>query len=227
MDTVTVSGLIADVRAKTDTVNDNNIVDADIILFLNHGYKKLYNEIVTAYQAHFDKEGTPFNLVSGTYLYTLPTDFLILKSVDLIRNNERFTLKPCSIQERNQWERRIAAFDRRFAPYRYFLQGNSIRFVPVPDSTEQILLTYIPTPTAITSSGQSVDVLSGFDEYITCAASVNVLARQERDVQVMMADREDAKRQVMEICKPRDAGQPRSVVDVLDDRPRGYGWNYL
>lgn len=231
MDTVSVASLIASVRARTDTENDNNVPDSTLIVFINSAYKKLYNEITTQYQAHFDKEGTPFSLVSGTYLYDLPSDFLILKGVDLIRANggpeDRITLKMCSMQERNRYERRLAAFDRSWRAYQYLLQGNKIRFVPVPDSTDSILLTYIPVPVTITSSAQSVDVLSGFDEFIACDAGIKVLQRQERDVQALMVDREEARRQVHDIAKPRDAGGARTTVDVACDVPWHIGMGGL
>jgi hypothetical protein len=217
-DTATASVLMTDVRRLTDTENDAHIADAYLLTLIDRSYNKLYRAIATQYESFFDTEDTSKSLVINQRDYALAADLMHLKGVDIVIGGERVTMRPYGFGERNDRSNdpRIyrVGYDRQSTSYRYRTQANNLRIDPVPNSTEQLIMTYVPRPTRITTSGQTFDVLSGFDDFIIYDASVQVLMRQERDPSAMAALRQDALQAVIAAVSPRDIGDPTQVRDA-------------
>lgn len=217
-DTATASVLMTDVRRVTDTENDAHIADAYLLTLIDRSYNKLYRQIATQYESFFDTEDTSKSLIIGQRDYTLASDLMHLKGVDIVLGGERVTLRPYSFGERNDRanDPRIyrVGYDRQQTNYRYRSQANNLRIDPLPDSTEQLIMTYVPRPARITTSGQTFDVIAGFDDFIIYDAGVQVLMRQERDPSSMAALRQDALQAVIATVSPRDIGDPTQVRDA-------------
>lgn len=228
-DTATASDLMTEVRQHTDTVGDANIPDAFLLTLIDKSYGKLYRQISTQYQGFFEAEDTSITLVVDQRLYALPADFFHLKGVDLVLSSgDRVTLYPASFGERND-----ISNDPRLAPrlparlksnYRYMLQGNNLRISPKPNSTEQLILTYVPRPTRITNSGDTFDVIAGFDSFIVYDAAIAVLAKQERDPSAMIQLRQDALQDVVNSVTPRITGDSVQVRDDFFGNDGVGGW---
>jgi len=217
-DTATASVLMTDVRRLTDTENDAHITDAYLLTLIDRSYNKLYRLITTQYESFFDTEDTSKSLIVGQRDYALASDLMHLKGVDLVIGGERVPMRVYSFGERNQrgQDPRLlrVGYDNR-TQYRYRTQGNNLRIDPVPTSTEQLVMTYVPRPVRITTSGQTFDVIAGFDDFIIYDASMFVLARQERDPSIYMAARQAAEQEVIKAVSPRDVGDPTTVRDAF------------
>lgn len=225
-DTATASVLMTDVRRLTDTDSDAHITDAYLLTLIDRSYNKLYRLIATQYESFFDTEDTSKSLIVGQRDYALASDLMHLKGVDIVISGDRYPLRTYNFSARTgkQNASLVSRFDLRAASrYRYRSQANNLRIDPVPDSTEAIVMTYVPRPTRITTSGQTFDVLSGFDDFIIYDASVQVLTRQERDPSAMAALRQDAMQAVVAAASPRDVGDPVNVTDVFFQR-NAYPW---
>lgn len=217
-DTATASVLMTDVRRLTDTDSDAHISDAYLLTLIDRSYNKLYRVIATQYESFFDTEDTSKSLIVGQRDYALPSDLMHLKGVDIIISGDRYPLRSYNFASRTGRQRPdlVSRFDARAANrYRYRSQGNNLRIDPLPDSTEQLIITYVPRPVRVTTSVQTFDVLSGFDDFIIYDAAVQVLTRQERDPSAMAALRQDAMQMVIQAVSPRDVGDPVTVTDVF------------
>lgn len=220
-DTATASVLMTDVRRLTDTDNDAHITDAYLLTLIDRSYNKLYRIVATQYESFFDTEDSSKSLVIGQRDYALAADLMHLKGVDVVVGGNRIPLRRFSFGERtgDANARLLSLYEARNASrYRYRTQGNNLRIDPVPDSTEQLIMTYVPRPTRITTSNQTFDVLSGFDDFIIYDASVQVLTRQERDPSAMAALRQDAQNAVIAAVSPRETGDPVQVRDAFFGR---------
>jgi hypothetical protein len=215
-DTATASVLMTQVRQHTDTENDANITDAFLLSLIDKSYNKLYRQIATEYAGYFDVEDSSKSLIVGQRLYALAADFMHLRGVDLVEGGERVTLGRIGFGERNR-----RTNDPRFVfrwpglrtNYAYLTQKNDLRIDPVPNTTQQIIMTYVPRPTRITNSADTFDVIAGFEDFIVYDASVSVLGKQERDVSVMAAQRQDALQLIIQTVSPRETGDPIQVRD--------------
>lgn len=216
-DTATASVLMQDVRLATDTVGDNNITDAYLLTLIDRSYGKLYRQISTQYQGFFETEDSNTSLVVGQRLYALPSDFMHLKGVDLVEGSDRVSLRRIQFGDRN-----TLSNDPRFIPQRpamlrtnlaYFTQGDDLRIEPAPQVTNQLIITYVPRPTRITSSSDTFDVIAGFDAFIVYDASISVLMKQERDPSGIIQLRQDALQDVITVVTPRETGDSVMVRD--------------
>lgn len=217
-DTATASVLMTDVRRLTDTDNDAHITDAYLLTLIDRSYNKLYRLMATQYESFFDTEDTSKSLIVGQRDYALASDLLHLKGVDIVIGGERTPMRTYSFGERNERSNdpRVyrVGYDRQRTQYRYRTQANNLRIDPLPDSTEQLVMTYVPRPARITSSGQTFDVFAGFDDFIIYDAAMFVLQRQERDANAVMAARQEALQAVIAAASPRDVGDPTQVRDA-------------
>jgi hypothetical protein len=216
-DTATASVLMQDVRLATDTVGDNNITDAYLLTCIDRSYGKLYRQISTQYQGFFEVEDTNTSLVVDQRTYNLPSDFMHLKGVDIVDGNDRASLRAIQFGDRNKLSN-----DPRFIPQRpamlrtnlaYFLQGNTLRIEPPPQVTNQLVITYVPRPTRITSSSDTFDVIAGFDSFIVYDAGISVLLKQERDASGIIQLRQDALQDIINVVSPRITGDAVLVRD--------------
>lgn len=216
-DTATASVLMTDIRRLTDTENDANISDAYLLTLVDRSYNKLYRQIATAYAGFFDIEDTSKSLIVGQRTYALPSDFMHLRGVDIVKDNDRISLTRIGFGDRNSLTN-----DPRYVPlrlerqrtnYAYMVQKNDLRIEPLPNTTEQLIITYVPRPARITATNTTFDVIAGFDDFIIYDASIMVLAKQERDASVYGQLRADALQMVVQACKPREVGDAIQVRD--------------
>jgi hypothetical protein len=215
-DVVNVSDLIVSARRRANMENTQFVTDAEVITYLDQAYRKFYNLIVTDFENWFVSE-TSFATVDGTDEYNLPTDFYKLLGVDLVDASGRaFTLRPFELSERN---RIVHTWIGK--PVRYILKGTNIKLVPVPSGGAQtIKILYVPSPTAITSSAQTLEVFNGFDEYICLDAAIRMLMKEESDTALLERERAYMEQQINDLMRGRDGGFPKRVTDLatLNDR---------
>lgn len=215
-DVVNVSDLITSVRRRANMENTQFVTDAEIITYLDQANRKFYNLLVTEFENWFVSE-TTFPTVDGVAEYTLPTDLYKLLGVDLVDAGGRaFTMRPFELNERN---RIVHTWIGK--PVRYILKGTKIVLVPTPSGGSQnIKLLYVPSPTAITLSSQTIEVFNGFDEYIALDSAIRCLMKEESDTALLERERAYMEQQIIELMRGRDAGFPKRVTDLatLNDR---------
>lgn len=216
-DTATASVIMTKIRQHTDTENDANISDAFLLTLVDTSYNKLYRNIATQYEGFFDVEDSSKSLIVGQRTYALAADFMHLRGVDIVVGGDRIKLSRFSFGERGR-----RTNDPRFIPvrlerirsnYAYMTQKDNLRIDPLPNTTEQLIMTYVPRPTRITNSADTFDVIAGFEDFIVYDAGVTVLTKQERDPSAMAAMRQDALNLVIKTVSPRETGDPIQVRD--------------
>jgi hypothetical protein len=153
-DYVTLSNLRTLVRQRADMEGSQFVTDEEIRQYCNLGYAELYDMLITnATSEDYFLNSSTVSLVSGTQLYSLPSDFYKLRGVDLNEGSDTFPLKRYNFPQRNVGSRYAVPYR-----FRYHLQGDKLRLTPKPSTNDSLTLWYIPspkkmlekTPTAIT-----------------------------------------------------------------------------
>jgi hypothetical protein len=214
-DVVNVSDLIVSVRRRANMENTQFVTDAEIITYLDQANRKFYNLLTSEYENWFVTEST-FSLVPGQKDYLLPTDMYKLLGVDIVDPDGRaFTLRPFSLNERNRISQTWLG-----KPVRYILKGNYISMLPETTFASTVKLYYVPSPTAITSSAQTVEVYNGFDEYIALDAAIRCVLKEEGNIEPLLVERKYMEDQINALMVGRDAGFPKRVTDLaaINDR---------
>jgi hypothetical protein len=205
--TVLVSNLITGARQRADMLATQFVTDAEVLALLDNSYRKFYNEVINKYQNYFVSEQN-VTLVPNQEDYDLPSDLLKVLGVDVLSGGKSFTMMPWSLNERN---RLITGWVGR--PIRYILKGSKIKLTPTPTTTDTVKIYYVPAPAELTS-GSSVEVFNGFDEYIMIDTAIMLKQKEEADVQVLLIQKQELKQLIFDTMAGRDAGFPEKVTDI-------------
>ena len=218
--TYTVSELITKVRLRGHFDESTFVTDEALIDFIDSANAELHDLLVTKWEDYYTKEAT-FTLTSGEDSYVLPNDFQKLLGVDIKLGGRWVRLFRYENSERTHFQDGLINF--RGETYRYRLRENAIKFIPTPNSTDTIRLTYIRHANKITSSSDTVEGFNGWEELIVLFALRRCGSRE--GTRLTEIDQEIA-RQVRRIeiaADARDAGEPESLQDY---RSRDYWEGY-
>lgn len=210
---VLVSSLITQIRQRADVESTQFVTDAELISYINNSYCELYDAIVAKYADYFLSQNS-FTLVPGTEFYDVPSDFYKLVGLDQqVSTGQYLTMMPVNFNERNR--RFNAAYNSSLYPtYRYHLQDDKMRLSPLPTGSDTLRLWYIPAPTQITLSTQTINGRSGWEEFIIndCAAKVKI--KQELDPSMYYAEKKAQLERVLKMAQNYDAGIAKRVTDI-------------
>lgn len=199
---VTVNSLVSKVRKRADsetaTESQSICPDAEIIEYLNEGYRQLY-DLLTELSGleYFGKQSTL------TSPYALPSDFYQLLGVDLGAAGSEIPLRQFSFAERTQF------FD--VANPRYRIRSGSLVFRPATFATA-VTLHYIPVAATL-SAGGSFDSFNGWDEYVVAWGTRSVLSKQEYDLSTADAYLDRAETRIRRSAT-RVHAETQTIVDV-------------
>jgi hypothetical protein len=215
-----ISDLITETRQRADMQNTQFVTDVEITTYLDKAYRKVYNHIVAKYSAIFVSEAS-IPTVNGVDTYDLPSDFYRLLGVDIVSGSRSYTLRPWSLNERNR-----TAFGFLTQPFRYYLKGQKIVLKPEPRAPDTLRIIYVPAPPALTGATQ-INCFDGFDEYIVIDAAIQCKQKEESDVSILMAQKQECLDQIINVYGiGQDDGFPQSVTDVsrVNEHPYFYFW---
>ena len=215
MKTVTLLSLRNQARQRADMENSTFVSDSELNTYINASAAELYDLLIGVYE---DYKLTSQNIavVPGTDTYTLPTDFYKLRGVDLVLDSlgNAVTLKPFNFQERNSYLFTPTWNVVGLSYLRYHMQGNSIRFVPVPNTAQSIKLWYIPAISTLSLDADLLDGVNGFEEYVVIDAAIKMRTKEETDTSELERQKALMITRVNAMAANRDAGNPEKVADV-------------
>jgi len=214
MSVVTVSSLITQAKQKADMENRNFVKPDEWIQYINDGYKELYDILVSKFEDYYTLGPVAFSVATGQTSYTLPTDFYKLRGVDRSNGGSNFIpLLPFNFNDRNR-----RTFYRRWGgiepTVRYRIFGNKLIFNPQEQAPGSYQLWYVPQAADITTDSQTIEGVNGWEEYIVFSAAIDALAKEESDVSVYEAAKQQMLQRIQALAANRDAGQCDTVGDV-------------
>lgn len=217
--TRTLNDLRDDVRARTDTVYDENIEDTDLTRWINQGIARMHDMLVLA-DPDSAYSSSSFSTVADTESYTVPADFLAVRGVDVVINNERYPLRPLTFQERIGSLGAIEGWygepQMRYHIRRRGVDGSLTRiyFDPIPRRVYSILLHYVTVAPSLSTGTDPFDGVDGWEDFVVLYACNEVLRRQDRQTAEMRADLADAERRINMHAALRDMGEEPVIANV-------------
>lgn len=228
---------IADIKERvldrSDMKNSDFISDTELLSYINSSYAELYDILVDAHEDFF-VNFTQFTLVSGTSLYTCPTNFYKNLGVDFTSSvgsavdtvDDWVELKRFNFRNRNRYDSPRAQLGRSLpSNLMYKLLGNAIAFVPTVNIAGTVRVWYVPAPTIFTTDTQVVDGVAGWEEYIVVDAARKCLMKEESNTDEFVAEKKLLLERIMNSAQQRDAGEPERVADMTD-RSYNYSGDY-
>lgn len=224
--TVSLTSLINQVQILAD---NHRLTTTQITLFVNQGYTMLYDKLTDAMGADYNLSITTFNTsTTSTYAFsTIAPDFYKLRGVDVqFQGTQYLPLKPFIWKDRNAYTNAYATFGQFPGTYlRYRVQGATLVFTPTPTTVNQIRLSYTPAPTLMSSGTDTIDGVSGWEQYIVNHAAIQCLINEETDASQIMAQQAQIEARISKMAQNRDTGEPTRVAAAsdCDDFPFGFG----
>lgn len=235
--TVLLSSLRLQAQQRADMVGGTFVTDAEWNQYIANSYKELYDLLVAAFgndyfatTANISTDGTTylFPLPDGT-LYSSASAFYKLLGVDLMiqsSSNSYVTIRPFMFADRNRYSVGNSPSYAGDSNLRYRLNGSNLWMTPTPSSGQTLRLWYIPQPATLSADSDTIDGMSGWEEYIIIDAATKALVKEESDVSILLAEKEGIKRRIEAMADTRDAANPSTVSDTQGSTPwnrSGYG----
>jgi len=223
MATITLAEIKAQCRQRADMEDSTFVRDAELTSYINNSIAELHDLLIAAYNEDYFLEEVQFaatsaltyDLPNGTNYSGAPALYK-LRGVDVKRGtgDDWATVKRFNFNRRNEQEigTVLSAFGLPYIEYR--LTGSKLRFNRTPDSGLTFRIFYYPRATKLTVDADTFDDVNGFIEYVIVDVAIKMLNKEESDVQVLMAQKEELKKRIEAMAKDRDVNEPESVTDI-------------
>ena len=215
---ITLAELRTEARRRADMEDSEFVTDAELTSYINASIAELHDLLVQSYGSDYFLSETTFSTISGQDSYDLPTDFYKVRGVDVDLNNGDFvTLKKFNFNERNIFNN-VASWSLSNIPYvRYRVMGNKIRFTPLPESNRTVKIWYIPLATKLIDDTDTLDDFNQYSEYVIVDVAIKMLQKEESDVTILLAQKQQLKLRIEAASQDRDAGESESISDVYNE----------
>jgi hypothetical protein len=216
---VTLATLITLVRERADMESTTFVTDSMLTSWLNQAQEEAYDRVAAAFQDHW----------WTTHDYTVTGGTEALSQFSIATENPRlirwmeWSPGTTNRQMVRRWD--IGNKDD-FDGLRYRLLGSYIQIEPYEYAAGTYRLSYIPNPTAMTSSGTPVDLdpkLEMFSEYLVVNAAIKARTREESDCTELRIDLERIQKRIDKMANFRDASEAPRVNDV-ERQAYGNAW---
>jgi hypothetical protein len=211
---VTLGELKTQSRQRADMENSTFIGDAELTSMINSSAAELLDLLIGVYE-DYNLSSQNVSVVPNTDTYDLPSNFYKLRGVDLVldANGNAVTLRPFNFGERNNYMF-TPTWNVVGLPYlRYHLQGNRVRFVPIPSTTQTVKLWFIPCLTRLVDDGDVLDGVNGYEEYVIIDAAIKMRIKEETDTSELERQKANMIMRINSMAAARDAGEPERVTD--------------
>jgi hypothetical protein len=221
--TTTLLQLRTDARQLADRENSQFVTDAELTNYVNSAIAELQDLLIASYGNDYYVSSTDITTVNGTDTYALPASFYKLLGVDVKFNTSNwFTIRPFNFNERNR-NADIVSWGQLTGPtIRYRLQGSNIKFSPTPSGAYPVRLWFVPLAVKLVADGDIFDDLNQYSDFIIYDAAMKMLMKEEADVSVLMQQKKECEKRIMEMSQNRDVGQPESVSDIYAENDEFY-----
>lgn len=213
--TRTAELLVADVRVRANMENSEFVTDEEILEYINQELAELHGRIILGEgQPHF-RSSTSISVVSGTALYSLPTDFFDLQELTASISGYVRTLHPFMPSERAALLNSALYLYTESPQYR--IQGTQIEILPSTLTYTATLYYRRNSPRLTLGATPTADTFDGFNGYEVAAiygATATCLAKEESDPSFYLAQKDKILRHIDALVSRRDASHPERVQDV-------------
>lgn len=220
---MTLSQLRLLAKQKADRVNSPFVSDSEWNTYINQSYFSLYDLLVQKYGNEYYVAPPLTISLTGAQFYDFPDGqnhggapaFYKLLGVDLVLNNSSnaaISLRRFNFISRNRYIfPQITANLLGWQGLQYRPMGNQLELIPTPASGQSIKLWYVPRMSSLLQDTDVVDGVSGWTEFIAIDAAIKALMKEESDVTMLVAARQEMVERIEAAAENRDAGEPETI----------------
>ena len=189
--TVTLTELKTRSRERADMENSTFISDSELRSYINKGYASYYDMIVKAYGEDYFSKNQTITTLSDTESYSLNSDFYKILLVEVKISTNRYSpIKPFEFTDLNRVINKV------------------------PSQGREVKITYAPTYEKFILDTDSRDFVNGWEEYVVVQAALSMKDKEESDVRVLLADKQELQARIISSAPDRDTAFPQTISDV-------------
>lgn len=224
-------------QQRADRVNSNFLTLPEWNFNINKSYYELYDLLITVYEDYYVAPRLAFQTNGSSQLYDLPNGqnyaaapaLYKLYGVDCGLDNSSnawVTLKKFDFIARNRYVYpQITSTFLGVFNLQYRMVGSQIMFIPTPAGNQTIGLWYYPRLKWLLKDTDSMDGISGWDDYVIIDAAIKALRKEESDTTELEREKLAMTDRILGSATNRDAGQPDTISNSRSwgERWGGYG----
>ncbi len=215
--TATLTQLRTRCREMADMENSTFISATELLSYINASYAELYDLLVSRNEDYYTTS-TNLTISSGNTV-ALPTDFYKLRGVDLrldTAGNSWSAVPKFNFNNRNTKNANISKLSTGQFSVSYRIVGGNLHITPTDNATGTYRLWYIPIYTPLSAESDTVDGISGWEEYIVVDVAIKMLNKEESSVTHLVAMKKALIDRIEAMAQNRDMDQPETISDVTD-----------
>lgn len=183
---MTKATIITDIRARLNETTAAFWSDAQLLVWINHRYQDLVTAVETVFENYFITEATA-DVNEDQQEYTLPSDFKRMRRVelnyDISANADNFKkATPISLDD---VQTRLENDDLGvMALPSYYIQGDIIGFLPIPDEdgTAALKIWYIAEQDDLSDDDDEPAIPAQYHRLISIGTCADALMKGKRDL---------------------------------------------
>lgn len=215
--TVTLAQLRTRCRELSDMENSTFVSDSEILSYINASYAELYDLLVSRNEDYYTTS-TNLTISSGNTV-ALPTDFYKNRGVDIrldSSGNSWSAVPKFNFNNRNTRNANVSKLLSGQFNVSYRIVGSDLHITPTDNATGTYRLWYIPVYTPLSADGDTVDGISGWEEYIVVDVAMKMLSKEESSINHLVMMKKGLIDRIEAMAQNRDMDQPETVSDVTD-----------
>jgi len=220
-------------QERADRVNSQFVTLPEWNFFIREAAYELYDMLITAYEDYYLAPRLTFQTDGSSNRYALPNGanysgapaLYKLYGVDLGQDstaNAQISIKKFNFIQRNRYvyPQLTSTFLGVFN-LRYRAVGSDIMFIPTPAAGQVIGLWYYPRLARLLLDTDTLDGVSGWEQYVIVRAAKYALDKEESDTSKLDQEVMFLKQRIEAAAQNRDAGQGDTISDT---RTRAETW---
>lgn len=212
--TFTLAEIRARVRQRVELEADGYFTDAELNEALSFAYTELYGVLVRSGMGYYPETVQSITTDGINSAYALPADHFSTLRVDWEPQ--------ANVLERVE-EIQLGELEDYVAPpggiaLGYRTVGSNLELLPIPAAGKVYKHRYIPTAAKLTTDGQAVDGVNGWENLLIVETCVEGLMKQGDDPSMFMQERAELRARVALEAEERQGLSTRRIADVRRQR---------
>lgn len=211
---ITLAELRLQAKQRADMVKSKFVSDAEWNYYINSGIAELYDLMCEAYGEDYYITEYEFT-TNDSEGYDLPEDFYELKRLDLKIDSQNWvTIPRFNINEETALRSSSFVALGGYLNTRYRIMGNSIKVAPLPSPGSTMRALYVPLPQQLAADDDELQNFNTYSEFVVLSAAISALNKEESDVSVLAAQKEQQRARITAKAGARDAANSEQVQDI-------------
>lgn len=209
--TFTVSQIKEQIRERCDMQRSRFIGDGELLNYINQSHAALWDLFVNKFEG-FGINSVSFSTSTTYDTYQLPPALLRIEKVELNHNGNWRTVKSVPYARINEVGTQSSGTGLPF----YYARKGLYQMVlkPAPAAVHSCRISYVERAPTLSEDDQLIDGINGWEQYIIVDCAIKCSDKEERDVSVLMAEKNDLIRRINESMGNRDESDSHGIRDI-------------